>query len=113
MKFSKFLGFGPVVPDGLGIGYNVVASKLGAVISSNKVNFKYFWEKNVGGKVKSSREKDKQQWFRKKISWKKNLRGIKFCKKNDTFYLHSVNEAVYSFFLPLFPLHIDKQLFID
>ena len=42
MKFSKFLGFGPVVPDGLGIGYNVVASKLGAVISSNKVNLKYF-----------------------------------------------------------------------
>ncbi|CAI5447718.1 unnamed protein product [Caenorhabditis angaria] len=31
-----FGGFGPVVPDGFGIGYNVVASKLGAVISSNK-----------------------------------------------------------------------------
>ncbi|CAD6197135.1 unnamed protein product [Caenorhabditis auriculariae] len=31
-----FGGFGPVVKDGFGIGYNVVASKLGAVISSNK-----------------------------------------------------------------------------
>uniref|UniRef100_A0A1I7UCU3 Carn_acyltransf domain-containing protein n=1 Tax=Caenorhabditis tropicalis TaxID=1561998 RepID=A0A1I7UCU3_9PELO len=31
-----FGGFGPVVQDGFGIGYNVVASKLGAVISSNK-----------------------------------------------------------------------------
>ncbi|PAV61547.1 hypothetical protein WR25_09870 [Diploscapter pachys] len=31
-----FGGFGPVVPDGFGIGYNVVGSKLGAVISSNK-----------------------------------------------------------------------------
>ncbi|CAI2350314.1 unnamed protein product [Caenorhabditis sp. 36 PRJEB53466] len=31
-----FGGFGPVVADGFGIGYNVVASKLGAVISSNK-----------------------------------------------------------------------------
>ena len=29
-----FGGFGPVVADGLGIGYNVVSSKLGAVIST-------------------------------------------------------------------------------
>jgi carnitine O-palmitoyltransferase 2 len=38
-----FGGFGPVVQDGFGIGYNVVASKLGAVISAykvlNKINF--------------------------------------------------------------------------
>ncbi|CAJ0930931.1 unnamed protein product, partial [Mesorhabditis belari] len=31
-----FGGFGPVVTDGFGVGYNVVPSKLGAVISSNK-----------------------------------------------------------------------------
>uniref|UniRef100_A0A915ETU4 Choline/carnitine acyltransferase domain-containing protein n=1 Tax=Ditylenchus dipsaci TaxID=166011 RepID=A0A915ETU4_9BILA len=31
-----FGGFGPVVPDGFGIGYNVVGSKLGAVVSSYK-----------------------------------------------------------------------------
>ncbi|CAI4227131.1 unnamed protein product [Auanema sp. JU1783] len=31
-----FGGFGPVVGDGFGVGYNVVASKLGAVISSHK-----------------------------------------------------------------------------
>uniref|UniRef100_A0A914EDP9 Choline/carnitine acyltransferase domain-containing protein n=1 Tax=Acrobeloides nanus TaxID=290746 RepID=A0A914EDP9_9BILA len=31
-----FGGFGPVVSDGFGIGYNVVASKLGAVITSYK-----------------------------------------------------------------------------
>lgn len=31
-----FGGFGPVVQDGFGIGYNVVPNKLGAVISSNK-----------------------------------------------------------------------------
>ncbi|TKR81544.1 hypothetical protein L596_015397 [Steinernema carpocapsae] len=32
----QFGGFGPVVPDGYGIGYNVVPSKLGAVITSRK-----------------------------------------------------------------------------
>ncbi|KAI6183144.1 Carnitine O-palmitoyltransferase 2, mitochondrial [Aphelenchoides bicaudatus] len=31
-----FGGFGPVAADGFGIGYNVVGSKLGAVISANK-----------------------------------------------------------------------------
>ncbi|GMT25977.1 hypothetical protein PFISCL1PPCAC_17274, partial [Pristionchus fissidentatus] len=31
-----FGGFGPVVPDGFGVGYNVVGSMLGAVITSNK-----------------------------------------------------------------------------
>ncbi|KAI1715476.1 choline/Carnitine o-acyltransferase domain-containing protein [Ditylenchus destructor] len=31
-----FGGFGPVVPDGFGIGYNVVDSKVGAVVSSYK-----------------------------------------------------------------------------
>lgn len=34
-----FGGFGPVVIDGFGIGYNVVSTMLGAVISSNKVRF--------------------------------------------------------------------------
>lgn len=34
-----FGGFGPVVKDGFGIGYNVVGSKLGAVISGHKVGF--------------------------------------------------------------------------
>lgn len=33
-----FGGFGPVIKDGLGIGYNVVESKLGAVISGYKVS---------------------------------------------------------------------------
>ncbi|KAK0406350.1 hypothetical protein QR680_018521 [Steinernema hermaphroditum] len=32
----QFGGFGPVVPDGFGIGYNVVPSKLGAVITARK-----------------------------------------------------------------------------
>lgn len=32
-----FGGFGPVVDDGFGIGYNVVESKLGAVVASYKV----------------------------------------------------------------------------
>lgn len=32
-----FGAFGPVVPDGYGIAYNVVPSKLGAVVSSFKV----------------------------------------------------------------------------
>uniref|UniRef100_A0A8R1HRG9 Carn_acyltransf domain-containing protein n=1 Tax=Caenorhabditis japonica TaxID=281687 RepID=A0A8R1HRG9_CAEJA len=31
-----FGGFGPVVPDGFGVGYNVAPNQLGAVISSNK-----------------------------------------------------------------------------
>ncbi|KHJ98986.1 Choline/Carnitine O-acyltransferase [Oesophagostomum dentatum] len=33
-----FGGFGPVVEDGLGIGYNVSSSRLGAVITSHKKN---------------------------------------------------------------------------
>ncbi|KAK5964521.1 hypothetical protein GCK32_003551 [Trichostrongylus colubriformis] len=33
-----FGGFGPVVEDGLGIGYNVSSSRMGAVISSHKKN---------------------------------------------------------------------------
>lgn len=33
-----FGGFGPVAEDGFGIGYNVVGSKLGAVISGHKVS---------------------------------------------------------------------------
>uniref|UniRef100_A0A0K0F2F2 Carnitine O-palmitoyltransferase 2, mitochondrial (inferred by orthology to a human protein) n=1 Tax=Strongyloides venezuelensis TaxID=75913 RepID=A0A0K0F2F2_STRVS len=39
-----FGGFGPVVPDGFGIGYNVTADKMGAVISSykNKKNAQEF-----------------------------------------------------------------------
>ena len=32
-----FGGFGPVVDDGFGIGYNVSTKQLGAVICSNKV----------------------------------------------------------------------------
>lgn len=32
-----FGGFGPVVSDGFGIGYNVVDSKVGAVVTSYKV----------------------------------------------------------------------------
>lgn len=32
-----FGGFGPVVPDGFGIGYNVLNNKMGALISSYKV----------------------------------------------------------------------------
>ncbi|KIH44637.1 hypothetical protein ANCDUO_25337, partial [Ancylostoma duodenale] len=31
-----FGGFGPVVDDGFGIGYNVSSSRLGAVITSHK-----------------------------------------------------------------------------
>lgn len=34
-----FGGFGPVVPDGFGIGYNVLSNKMGALISSYKVIF--------------------------------------------------------------------------
>ncbi|KIH46340.1 hypothetical protein ANCDUO_23608, partial [Ancylostoma duodenale] len=33
-----FGGFGPVVDDGFGIGYNVSSSRLGAVITSHKKN---------------------------------------------------------------------------
>ncbi|PIO60017.1 hypothetical protein TELCIR_18505, partial [Teladorsagia circumcincta] len=33
-----FGGFGPVVDDGFGIGYNVSSSRMGAVISSHKKN---------------------------------------------------------------------------
>jgi len=45
-----FGGFGPVVPDGFGIGYNVVASKLGAVVSSygSKRDAKAFCEALTG-----------------------------------------------------------------
>lgn len=32
-------GFGPVVPDGFGIGYSVLSNKMGAYITSYKVNF--------------------------------------------------------------------------
>lgn len=32
-------GFGPVVQDGFGIGYTVTGAKIGAAISSFKVNF--------------------------------------------------------------------------
>ncbi|KAK6010456.1 hypothetical protein OSTOST_24515 [Ostertagia ostertagi] len=32
-----FGGFGPVVDDGFGIGYNVSSSRMGAVISSHKM----------------------------------------------------------------------------
>lgn len=43
-----FGGFGPVVKDGFGIGYNVVGSKLGAVVASNKVkNYIFLFKKNL------------------------------------------------------------------
>lgn len=33
----QFGGFGPVVPDGLGVGYNVSDQRLGAVVTAYKV----------------------------------------------------------------------------